>query len=110
LVGISLLFLGTYYLSQSSHTEQYWIIVALGFLVFQVGNTMFLSKKDTEGFWKLTLIVLIIVSIFYLAGFDFMTILSFLTSYLHLFKLLSLYFLVPIVIDTLLIVILSIIT
>lgn len=44
------------------------IVILLSFLVFIVANSMFSSKKDLEGAWKIVVPVVIVVSLFYYLG------------------------------------------
>lgn len=42
------------------------VLVLVGYFVFVVGNTMFASKKDLEGAWKMGAFVLLAVAVLYL--------------------------------------------
>jgi hypothetical protein len=67
-IGTSLL-LGSLYFASTNHLfENYWMIAFIGYVVFEIGNTMFSSKKDMEGALELLLTLTIIVIIFYFFG------------------------------------------
>lgn len=44
-------------------------VIVISYLVFEIGNTMFSSRKDMEGAIEVVLVLIIISTIFYLVGF-----------------------------------------
>ena len=65
LVGLLCIFSAVYYFSTFPWHPWFLNIIVLLYVIFEIGNTMFSSKKDVEG-----LIPLVIVSlIFFLAGY-----------------------------------------
>lgn len=68
-VGIMLLVL---YLDSRWTGSIYWDLL-VGYIVFQVSNTMFMSKRDMEAVWEFVLLVVIVGVALYLVGFRIMT-------------------------------------
>ena len=46
----------------------YWFLILTGYAVFEIGNTMFSSRKDMEGALELLLVLFVLTLVFYLAG------------------------------------------
>ena len=69
LVGTSILICYFYYALENNLFTNQFFIVAGFYIVFEIGNTMFSSKKDMEGALELILALIILAVIFYLAGF-----------------------------------------
>lgn len=65
--GIGMIFLAAYYLHPFSLSLS-WQTGVFFYLLFQIGNTMFSSKKDMEGAIGLGIFVAIIVLLFFLFG------------------------------------------
>ena len=68
-VGIMLLVL---YLDSRWSGSIYWDLL-VGYIVFQVSNTMFMSKRDMEAVWEFMLLMAIVGIALYLIGFRVMT-------------------------------------
>jgi hypothetical protein len=56
------------------YVESVWEVglygdLAVGYVVFQVSNTMFMSRRDMEAVWEFLLLIVIAVVILYLVGF-----------------------------------------
>lgn len=89
-----------------------WYTTFLGgtisvFAIFEIGNTMFMSKKDWEGAWRMGLFLLAIGFFIYIFGINTQKVLEFIEVNQE-FTMSIIYFLaVPIAIDILLIVLLS---
>lgn len=87
-------------------------IFLTGYLVFEVGNTMFSSKKDMEGALKFFLFILVVGVIFYLIGVRFSGLnpseIFMHPRFIQIFQKASLYLLAPIGIDAALILLLKI--
>ncbi len=69
LSGIALILLILYYGVRHDIFSNVWLVVGLGYFVFQIGNSMFSSKKDMEGAFELFVVVIIIAIVAYVAGF-----------------------------------------
>lgn len=75
LIGAAPFFAGTtilltilFYASQNNLYDNYWVLALIGYTVFEIGNTMFSSKKDMEGALELLLTIIVITLIFYFFG------------------------------------------
>ena len=93
--------LGSIYLSiRYFSSENIWILLILLYIVFQIGNTMFASKKDMEGALALILITSIIISALYLLGIR-VSLNEFAQKpfIIHLFKMACLYLSIPLLMD-----------
>jgi len=55
----------------NNYLENSWVTALIIYLIFEIGNTMFMSKRDLEGAWKLLIVVIFIIAIFYFIGFRF---------------------------------------
>ena len=79
------------------------IAILVSYVVFIVGNTMFSSKKDMEGAWKVAISSSVIFFIFYLLGIRFYLNFesAFFARIIEVVKLMNLYLLAPIAIDAL---------
>lgn len=67
-VGTTILLTILFYASQNNLYQNYWMILLIGYLVFEIGNTMFSSKKDMEGTIELLATIIVLVIIFYFLG------------------------------------------
>ncbi len=106
-VGVSLLVGSMYALvSNNWHTHPLFVFLEILF-VFQVGNTMFMSKKDWEGTWKVLVLLIFTGIILYGIGFPTQWIFDSITNSEAFFKTASFYLAVPIGIDILAIILLS---
>lgn len=65
LISISVL----YFLSEQSPLSQTLSYILVFFIVFEIGNTMFSSKKDLEGTIGLLIIIVSLLAVFYFLGF-----------------------------------------
>lgn len=68
LFGISIIIGIFFYVSTNNLINNQLIVILLLYLVFEIGNTMFSSKKDMEGALELMLVVSILIAILYFAG------------------------------------------
>lgn len=75
--------------------------VLAAYVVFQVGNTMFLSKEDTKGSWKTILLIVVVILLFSFLPFEitFKTDSVFFVKLEEVIKRASLFLLIPIAID-----------
>jgi hypothetical protein len=68
LFGTFLLLSFLYYAASNGLFENYIFILLMGYASFEIGNTMFSSKKDMEGALELLAVVSIFIIIFYFIG------------------------------------------
>lgn len=75
LIGAAPFFTGTlillgilYFAAQNNLFENYLIVLLIGYVVFEIGNTMFSSKKDMEGALELFGTIIVITIILYFLG------------------------------------------
>lgn len=101
-LGLALLIGSVYYLTTSSPLSLYATIALGVFIAFEIGNTMFSSKKDAEGAIETFMATAVISIILHAIGvripqsaFEFL----FSNDFATLFKTISLYLLVPVCID-----------
>jgi hypothetical protein len=109
-VGIAPLAFGTVlillivYLTITNNIYSDWrVALPVGYLVFIIANSMFSSKKDLAGAWKLGVIVVVLTAGLYLLGLR----IYFDIPNSEFLKRLCLYLLAPIVIDMLILIFLS---
>ncbi len=114
LVGAAPFLFGTLLLIGSMHilliNEWHKTSIGIGleaFLVFEIGNTMFMSKRDLEGSWKVVISIIGLAFFLYLSGFNGKLFLDTLTPLAKTFEHISFYLGIPIVIDIILILALS---
>ncbi len=68
LIG-TLILLGTlFYAAQNHFFDNIFVLILIGYLVFEIGNTMFSSRKDMEGALELFGTIITFLIIFYLLG------------------------------------------
>lgn len=80
-VGFILISLSTFYFLSDRSPFSLLISYLIVFLiVFQIGNTMFSSKKDLEGTVELLVVIGIIIAVLYVFGFSFPDISTFFNS------------------------------
>lgn len=112
LIGTSLLLTIFFFAAQQHLFSNYWIILLIGYLVFEIGNTMFSSKKDMEGALEILAAIAIITLTLYIVGFRLPAIHSdaFFAHPLliQVFQQGSLFLLAPLGIDLLIIILLRI--
>ncbi len=104
--GNIILFSLLYFFSSHNPIGLNWMTFLMGLVVFEIGNTMFSSKKDMEGSFKFLLILGFIFGILYLFGFRIsieQLDQSIPSSLISVIKQICLFLLVPIIIDLLLI-------
>jgi hypothetical protein len=75
LIGMSPFLFGTgillgilYAMSVNQSFSQFWIVLLVGYVVFEIGNTMFSSRKDMEGALELLIGSLVVVAFLYVIG------------------------------------------
>ncbi len=67
-IGTSILLSILFYASQNDLFNNIWIVILIGYVVFEIGNTMFSSKKDMEGAIELLITLVVVIIIFYFLG------------------------------------------
>lgn len=96
IIGIGLI-LATVYFSVSNGWYHNWVVdIFVIYLIFVLGNSMFSSKKDLEGAWKVLLVILIITAAAIILKLKINIEISF-----DVLQKIDLYLLAPIVIDLL---------
>lgn len=66
----TLITLGIFFFTAQNNLFDYKLtVIIISYLVFEIGNTMFSSKKDMEGAIELLVVILFITILFYLIGF-----------------------------------------
>lgn len=116
LFGVVLILGMLYFAFKNDVLNNYLMIFLLGYFVFEIGNTMFSSKKDMEGALGLILTVLITSVVLIFLGFsigirfDFSVVVDFLSNpvIVNIFSKGALYLLIPIIIDLVFIAILRV--
>jgi hypothetical protein len=93
--GITIILGGLYYLISNSLLSTPIYIVLAAYLIFEIGNTMYLSKTDLEGTWIFFLLVFVVVIALYFLGVR----LSLTPKLIEVFKKASIYLAIPIIID-----------
>lgn len=67
-IGVTLLLAILFYAANYDLTQNPWMALLVGYGIFEIGNTMFSSRKDMEGAVELLATVAIIAIIFYFLG------------------------------------------
>jgi hypothetical protein len=100
-IGILTIFALLSYVTQNNLLTNYLWLIVTAYIIFQVGNSMFLSKSDLSSAFKLLLVFLIVYIILYYFGvkisFDANSLFS--DAAIKLIKKANIFLLVPIVID-----------
>lgn len=109
LIGVAPFVFGTiliittiYLILERQLFSAWWAIILTGYVVFEVGNTMFASRKDLEGSLRLFLILLVLYGVVTLLGASFPVIRldpTILNKIILAFEKASFYLAVPIGID-----------
>lgn len=80
LIGAAPFFAGTaillsllYFAVEQRWFENVWASIGIGYAVFELGNTMFSSRKDMDGALELLIVVVTLLIILYFLGFKFST-------------------------------------
>lgn len=67
--GTAILLCTFFYAAQNNLFDHQLSVVLISYLVFEIGNTMFSSKKDLEGMLEVIIALIFISALFYLIGF-----------------------------------------
>jgi hypothetical protein len=103
LFGLGVIFTLVYFVSTVRIIDTWWGYLVVGFLIFQIANSMFASKKDLEGAIVFFVLILVVFLILILFGVDIPSILinlKFSPKILELLKKANLFLFVPIIIDS----------
>lgn len=104
--GVSIILTLLYFVSMNRFIETWWGKIVAGIIIFEVANSMFASKKDLEGVLVLFVFLLIVAAFIYVLGIRIpidLANVSFSESSTKVLKNATLFLLVPIVIDALVI-------
>ncbi len=108
--GNIIIFSTVYLTFKNNLISNTFLVILLSYIIFQISNTMFSSKKDMEGAVQLFAILAIILLIVLLAGIRIDTgQFSILSDIEILFQKVSLYLLIPVIFDSIILIILKII-
>lgn len=69
LFGTSILLGIFFYAVQNKLLDNQIFIILIGYIVFEIGNTMFSSKRDMEGAFELLLVIIVLIILLYIVGF-----------------------------------------
>lgn len=99
--GVSIIFAALFYITSKGLLTTPLYTILAGYLVFEIGNTMYLSKKDLEGTWVFFIFLILVFSGLWLFGFRPSGNEGILAaeSVLGAVKAANIYLLVPIIID-----------
>lgn len=99
LFGVTILIGSVYLLFQFNKTHELMFIIGEAILTFEVANTMFMSRKDMEGSWKMWSVLGLITVSMYLFGIQIQPMVNLLQSNNEFFIHISEYLAIPIIID-----------
>jgi hypothetical protein len=68
LFGTAIILSLLYFGAQYDLFNNFWYIILTGYAVFEIGNTMFSSRKDMEGALELLIVLFVLTIILYLTG------------------------------------------
>jgi hypothetical protein len=107
-VGLGVIFATIFFITSEGFLTNPFYTFLVGYLVFEAGNTMYLSKKDVEGLWVSIVVFGLIFAALYFIGFRISQE-SFLFGEraMSLVKTANIYLAVPILIDFLLLLVMS---
>lgn len=102
LFGTAIILITLFYTAKDGIPNNPWQILLIGYIVFEIGNTMFSSRKDMEGALELLLALLVVGVVLYFIGIrlpdiDPKTVLPYWVQ--NIFKTGSMFLLVPLIID-----------
>lgn len=69
LFGTTIIIGTFFYASQNNLFSHQLFVIVISYIVFEIGNTMFSSKKDMEGALEVIIALFVIAIIFYVVGF-----------------------------------------
>src|SRR3989344_2067310 len=101
--GILIIFTILFLISGDRFIAAWWGNILAGILIFEVANSMFASKKDLEGALILVIFILFVIAFLYILGIRIpinLTDFTISSSTLEIIKNANIFLLVPIMIDT----------
>lgn len=101
--GVSIILGGLYYLTSNSLLSNPLWAIGAGYLVFEIGNTMYLSRKDLEGTWIFFLLIAAAATALYFLGIR----LSLTQELVEVIRTANIYLAVPILLDLVILFVLS---
>lgn len=101
LFGVTLILVIVNFVVTSDYANNTLYILLAIYFIFEIGNTMFLSKEDLKGAWKLFLLMLFLCGFFYLIGVRFSvdSDSTFVVRLTNIFKEANLFLFVPLGLD-----------
>lgn len=105
LFGVLLLISSIYLLFTHNLQSDYLFIFLESLLVFEIGNTMFMSKKDMEGSWKIIVLGILLFVTLYAFGVEGTGIIPWIQHYNEFIAHVILYLGIPIGLDIILLLI-----
>lgn len=110
IVGVSLMIGIIYFGMHHSVTTNKWLLLlGINYSIFEIGNTMYSSKRDMKGAIEVTIAILIITLTLYIAGIRISFTPSFLTFITNFFRQATIFLLLPLLLDGVIISILKVI-
>jgi len=119
LIGIAPFVLGTtiiigiiYFFTSNGLLTNYYYLLLIAYICFQIGNSMFASRKDLEGALELFVFFIFLYIVIFALGISFPAFkinLNISGEFLYLFKIADFYLLVPVAIDSLILFLLGVI-
>lgn len=109
-IGLLIIFITLHYAPVIRIIDTKIKYIFMTYIVFVIGNTMFLSRRDLEGAWKFLLILVLLLIILHIIGLEFSLNyydLIFTNQFINLLETVTRYLFVPISIDILAIVVLD---
>lgn len=107
IVGVSILLGALWYSYSHIPFTSWWMYGVLVYILFEIGNTMFSSKRDLDGALELLIITFIFGSLFYFLGFRGQTIII-PNTLQTFFQTASIFLLIPFAIDLVIIILIRI--
>lgn len=109
-LGVALLLLTVYFWSVNNQAFIWWKDILTVYIVFEIGNTMFSSKKDMEGAVEMLLVILFLGLIIYATGINIPAVFTFLpemffTNFFKVFADASGFLVIPVATDLLILLI-----
>lgn len=94
-LGTTLILLTAYFFWTGQFDRKWWHFLIAAYLFFEVGNTMFMSKRDLAGAWKLVLVFVVAAIASYFLGIR----LSPSSEFVEVIKRADIFLAIPIIID-----------
>jgi hypothetical protein len=99
--GLTIILSAIYFVLTNNIYRDLRVALLMSYVVFVIGNTMFSSRKDVEGIWKVAVSAVIIFLAFYILGvrfyMDFQSV--FLVRVIEIVKVADIYLVAPLAVD-----------